>query len=304
MDFALLGRKKQTLAVFVIFFLSLAIILSFVQTFKYSAKTKLLVIQNFPAGTDPFAVSRANKYLSTVLSEIVPSYSFYKDILESGFNIDRNYFSKEAKINTELKKWKKTVEAKAINDTGILEITVYHPDRGQADQIVRAINYTLKTKHQLYHGGGGSVTVKTIDDPVMSDYPVKPNLFMNMALAVIFGLTLGAGYVLLFPDNKYDLHIMPKGSENRPAIKYTDPDETRSPEPTESHDLEAIMRQRMIANRIESDRQTGYAPPANIPFSEPEIKRDSIAKQDTERAYPSENKNETPFKGDIKNILG
>lgn len=210
MEFNLFNRKKQTVIVFVVIVIILAVIITTLQPFKYNAKAKLLIIQDFSGNMDPYAMARSNQYIGSLLANIVPSYSFYKEVMNSGFKIDQTYFDPAEGVNKELKAWEKTVEAKPSGDSGMLEINVYHTDRYQAEQLIRAINFTLMTKNQQYHGGGDNITVKVIDDPMISDWPVKPNILLNLGLALIFGLCIALAYIFIFPESQYDLHLMPK----------------------------------------------------------------------------------------------
>ncbi|MFA6548751.1 MAG: hypothetical protein WCT39_02300 [Candidatus Margulisiibacteriota bacterium] len=213
MDLNLLKKKKGTLITIVALFLVFSLGISLVQKLKYGSESKVLVYQKFPGGTDIYTINRSNEYLSGVLASVVASDSFYEEVKNAGFSIDFNYFAKEGAGKDELKKWEKTVSAKPLADSGIMQIDVYHPDRYQAEQISRAVNFVLMTKNQNYHGGGDSVVVKVIDKPTVSNWPVKPNILLNLALALIFGLVLGLTYIYLFPEDKYNLSAWPSGKK-------------------------------------------------------------------------------------------
>lgn len=205
--FTLVSKKKSTMAFFVFIFVILAIILSLIQPFKYGSSSKILVIQD-SAGSDPYLASKSTEYLSNILAKVVSSNSFFENVLNSGYYIDKNYFGDT--IKGQMKTWSKTVSAKAINDSGIISLDVYHTDRSQAELINRAVAFTLQTKHGLYHGGGDSVSVKVIDEPIVSNYPVKPNLILNFGLALALGLIFSLIYIYLFPEEKYNVRLMPK----------------------------------------------------------------------------------------------
>jgi capsular polysaccharide biosynthesis protein len=208
--FDLIKRKKQTIMSVVLVFLVVAMIISFAQPLKYSSDSRLLVVQNFPEETDPYAISKANEYLTSVLSKVVSSNLFYEDIMDSGFLINRTYFSKNDNAKKEMKKWRKTVYAKPLSDSGIIDIKVYHQDKSQLKQIANAINFILKSKHNLYHGAGNNITIKIIDRPIISTWPTKPNVLLNVFIALVFALILSLSYIYLFPDKKYDIRLWPK----------------------------------------------------------------------------------------------
>jgi capsular polysaccharide biosynthesis protein len=218
----LLGKKKQTIVALVVIFLAAAIIFSAIQPFKYDSNMKLLVIIGFKQDVDPYMASRSNQYLSGLLANIVSSGSFFEQIKKSGFKIDNNYFSGNTK--QQMKIWRQTVKAKSMNDTGAIVIDAYHPNRAQAEEIIRAVAYTLQVTNSQYHGFGNSVEIKTIDQPATSNYPVKPNLLLNFALAVIFALFFSLCYIYLFPEEKYNLRLWPKKQGKAYAeIEFNEP---------------------------------------------------------------------------------
>jgi capsular polysaccharide biosynthesis protein len=204
----LIGKKMQTIISLLVIFVAIAIIITAVQPFKYDSNMKLLTIISFKQDIDPYTASRSNEYLSGLLASIVPSGSFFEQIKSSGFNIDTSYFKGSEK--DQIKKWTKTVKAKSIADTGIISIDVYHTDRTQAEAIANAVAYTLQTTNAQYHGFGDGVQIKIIDQPITSNYPVQPNLLLNLGLAVGFAVVFSLCYIYLFPEEKYNLRLWPK----------------------------------------------------------------------------------------------
>lgn len=208
--FGLIQRKKATIAVIVFVFLAITAVFTFIQPLKYGCDLELLVVQN-SGGADAYSAAKSNEYISNILARVIYSNSFFNKALAGGFDIDRAYFSGSLKQRMSL--WEKTLSARSLGDSGIISLTVYHPKKNQAEQIGRAIAQTLITQHALYHGNGDKVQVKIINDPVVSDWPVKPNIIFNFALGLVIGLIAGLSYILLFPDNRHDLRIMPHGEE-------------------------------------------------------------------------------------------
>jgi capsular polysaccharide biosynthesis protein len=221
----LIGKKKQTITSLLIVFLAIAIIFSAVQPFRYDSNLKLLTIISFKDNIDPYTASRSNEYLSNLLANIVSSGSFFAKIKDSGFNIDKNYFAGTEK--QQMKKWSKTVKAKSIADTGMIAVDVYHADRAQAEEIARAVAYTLQTTNSQYHGFGNGVEIKIINEPITSNYPVLPNVPLNLALAIAFAFIFSLCYIYLFPEEKYDLRLWPKKKGRAfSEIEFNDSSET------------------------------------------------------------------------------
>ncbi|MFH0854221.1 MAG: GNVR domain-containing protein [bacterium] len=193
--------KSRNIIIITLIFLIFTVLFTFAQPLKYCSSCRILLMQEYISLNDPYAASKSAAYLSDIFAEVARSASFLDEVINSGFNIDKNYF----KTNEQKKKkqWEKMINAKAINDMGILEIFIYHEDKNQAEQIANAASYILKTKHNLYHGAGTNVSVKIIDKPITTNWPIKPNIFINLVLALIFGIAIGIGFIYYFPE--YDL---------------------------------------------------------------------------------------------------
>ena len=193
----LIIRKKLAIIVIVVVFILLSAVLTFTQTFKYESGFKMLVIHNFGTNTDPYVASKSNEYLSGILAKVIYSNSFFEKVNKAGFKINKDYFGKGTE--EKMKKWEKTVAAKNIGDSGMISVAVYHPDSYQAEQIARALAFSMQASHQLYHGYGENVTIKIIDEPLTSEKPVKPNIILNFSGAIVLGLILSLIYIYLFP---------------------------------------------------------------------------------------------------------
>jgi capsular polysaccharide biosynthesis protein len=200
--------KKQTIAVITIIVLVLGSVYTFTKPFKYGARSQVLVIQDGASGVDPFAVSRSVEYLSSLLSKVVYSNSFFNMTMNSGFDIEKDYFQGDS--IKQMKTWQKTVSAKSLENSGMINITVYHSSPYQAKQIALAVNQVLMTQNSNYQGLGSSVRVIVTDEPVVSRYPIYPNIPLNLGLSLIFGLALGFLYAYLLPDEKHNIYLKKK----------------------------------------------------------------------------------------------
>lgn len=218
----LLKQKRQTLISIFLIFLVVGAGFVLLQEFKFGTKSKILVIQEGYGRVDPYAVSRSVEYLSDLFSRVVYSNSFYSLVVSSEFNIDKNYFGEDA--TKQMKKWRKTLGAKAVENSGIINISVYHPDALQAKQIALAVNQVLITHNQSYQGLGDSVKISVLDQPVVSKYPVKPDLIINFLFIVGLSLLFGLVYIYVFPEEKYDLNFFGKSKKNTAAHPGVSPE--------------------------------------------------------------------------------
>lgn len=269
--FKTLKKRQAKIWLFVLIFLIIAGAVSFGQSLKYQATSRLLIIQD-GAASDPYTISKSNQYLSSLLSEAVYSSSFFDLLASSNTNIDWNYFNGDYK--QQVKKWKKTVLTRNINDTGVLEIQVYHPDQDQAKKISEGINNLLITQNNLYQGSSNNLKLKIIDQPLVSSWPVKPNLILNFGGALIFGLLFSLIYIYYFPVSQKSLKI-----KIQTPIKVSQP--KIQPEPIK---INQQPNQEFLATNLEK----------NFERSEEEI----IALNNQYREQHN-----LPFSGNIKNII-
>ena len=196
--FNLLKAKASTIWVFIAVFFVLGVGLTLVQPLKYSSNLRLLVVQDVSGATDPYTATRSNEYLSEILSKVAYSTTFFNQTLNAGLGVDGSYFGNTSKKIS--KTWSKTIDVKPISNTGIITITAYHPNREQAERIARAVGTVLITQNGNYHGLGNKVSLKLLDDPITSSFPVKPNLILNAVLALILGLIFALSFIYLFPE--------------------------------------------------------------------------------------------------------
>ncbi len=195
--------KKRWRAVLstVLIFLAVALIITLSQPLKYRSTSKLLVVQE---GTfsDPYTVAKSNQYISSLLSEAVSSGSFFQ-LLSSANDSHINWAYFNGNYKQQLKEWKKTVTAQNVSDTGVMQVSVYHPDASQAEQIALVVNNAIVNQNSTYQGMSG-VKIKVIDEPTTSSFPVKPNLPLSVGAAIIFGLIFGGMYIYYFPVSRQE----------------------------------------------------------------------------------------------------
>lgn len=218
----LIGRKKQTIFAIMFVAIVLTIGLSLLSPLKYGAKSRLLVLQD-ASSSDAYSLSKSNEYLGNLFAQVVYSSSFYDQVIASPYNIDRNYFS--GSYSQQLKKWRETISTSTQGDTGIVEINVYHTNVQEAKQIALAINDILINNNQNYHSGQ-NIKVNIIDQPLVSSYPVKPNLPYNGALALVASFLVSLFYVYIFPERRNDLNLV--GGRHKKHVKINDTEIARN----------------------------------------------------------------------------
>lgn len=186
---------------------------SVLQTPKFRSTVKLLIIQKQRQTLDAYAAARSAQTVGEILSKMVYTSSFFDRVMLSGFKI-KDDFSKDPEKRK--KEWKERVSARVIDETGTIQVDVWHPDPRQAEQLAYGIAYVMINYGTEYHGGGTQIEIKMVDLPWTSDSPVKPNVIQNIAAGFVLGLFVSGALVILFGARK---PVTKPGFEKKPEVK-------------------------------------------------------------------------------------
>ncbi|MBI2551964.1 hypothetical protein HYW17_01520 [Candidatus Uhrbacteria bacterium] len=189
----ILKTSRKFIVFFALVTASVAAAISLVLPFKYSASVRLLITQKEAFTLDPYTALRSNELIGDSLAQVVATSTFLSRILESGYKIDPRYFDKAEHLKRRL--WDDTVEVDVARGTGLVRITAFHPDRDQAKRIVAASAFLLSAQGSDYVGR--ELTVRLVDPPLASKFPVRPNLPLNAVVGGILGAFLASGWVWL-----------------------------------------------------------------------------------------------------------
>lgn len=170
------------------------LLLAVVSPFKYRATAKVLIIQNQVANLDAYTATKSAEKIGKNLTEVISNSIFYNEVVKANPAIANEFSSDNLKRR---KEWQKDVETTIISETGVLQLSVYNVDKQKAAEILQSISAVLLARGQEFHGGGDAVTMKVIDDIYVSKYPVRPNVPMNLAFALVAGLVFGTLLVIL-----------------------------------------------------------------------------------------------------------
>ncbi len=184
----------QSILMFALLGLVLALIISFVQPLRYSSTARLLILQDVGSSVDAYTASRAEERIADNLATIVYTSTFFDQVMTSGFGIDETQFS--ADDSRKRKEWGNMVKATVARGSGLLSITAYNKDIAEAEQIIRAVAYVLTNRVDEYTSGG-SVSAQLVDEPLNSRWPVKPNILANTLSGFVLGGFVGIAYVFV-----------------------------------------------------------------------------------------------------------
>jgi capsular polysaccharide biosynthesis protein len=177
----------------------LALVLSLVQPLQYRSRVEFLVIQKQSLTMDAYAASRASEKLASGLATVVRTKSFFDKVLNSNYGIGRSSFPDDEKALR--KYWQKNITTSVSPETSLLQVNVYQTSKKEANKIASAIAYVLTNESAEYYGGGESVVIKVVNEPLASNYPVRPNIIMNALSGLIIGLILALAWII-YQENK------------------------------------------------------------------------------------------------------
>jgi capsular polysaccharide biosynthesis protein len=183
----------QTIVMFALLGLVLALIVSFIQPLRYASTARLLVLQT-GSDVDAYTASRAEERIADNLSTIIFTSTFFDRVVKSGFDIDQTAFPQDPSKRRRV--WNRTIDATVSRGSGLLSITAYNGDVARAEQIVRAIAFVLTDRVDEYTSGA-NVRVRLVDEPLNSRFPVKPNVLANALSGLFLGGFIGALYVMV-----------------------------------------------------------------------------------------------------------
>ncbi|NQU99589.1 MAG: hypothetical protein HQ538_02525, partial [Parcubacteria group bacterium] len=166
---------------------------------EYKSEVKLLVIQNQGQRLDAYTAARSAQTVGEVISKMVYTSSFFDRVITSNFEIDDDF---GVDVEDRKEKWKDRVQTRLIDETGSVQIEVYHINRKQAEQIAFGIAYVMINYGENYHGGGSQIEIKMVDLPITSEKPVRPNILNNTVAGFGLGMLLSIVIVVLMGSKK------------------------------------------------------------------------------------------------------
>lgn len=240
-------REWRKLLAVTLIVLLLALVATLVQPFKYQSTVSILILQKSGFSIDAYSASKSEERIATKLSQVVFSSSFLDQVLNSGYAIDKSYFPADEKERR--KEWSKTIATDVPSGMSKLDISVYHTDPNQAKLISQAVAAELAGRKGDYIGIS-DVDLRVIDAPLVSKFPVRPNIFLNIILGLASGFIIGIISIIIGykpEDEKYfhspklsDIHPHVVDYDKIPETESVEKDIAKAPVIPEIDDLEEV----------------------------------------------------------------
>ena len=194
MSFAFLRRHRRRIVRIAIAGGVVAFVLSFVQPMEYRATMRLLIIQATSPTLDAFTAVKSSEKVGRNLGNVIASSSFLERTLLANPKVDAARFPKDERKRR--KAWERTAESSVQPETSVMELRVYHAIASQAHAIAEGIGNVLVRDAREYTGSQ-DISVKVIDSPLVSRFPVRPNIPLNTVLGLVLGALFGAAFEYL-----------------------------------------------------------------------------------------------------------
>ena len=191
----LIQKKYKAIILITVSVISVVIFLTSLMPFKYESTAQLMIIQNEVEG-DLYTASKAAERLGTSLSRVIYTTSFYERVLDTKY-IDESYFASDP--GTQRKEWNNSIETEVVPQTAIIKVTAYNFDKQKATNIVTGIASVLSENSEDFYGKDNNITISIVNEPLTSNYPTKPNVFINLFVGLVIGFLISAMYVIFIP---------------------------------------------------------------------------------------------------------
>ena len=83
-----------------------------------------------------------------------------------------------------------------IYGTSLMNMVVYSKDKKEAVNLANAISGTLSTYGWEYVGG--NVTIKSVNSPLVSVIPARPNFILNIIVGFVVGVLISGLWVIRY----------------------------------------------------------------------------------------------------------
>lgn len=248
-DPKLILAKWKFIAFTVVMISALVFFFSAVLPPVYSSESQFLILQK-NLDIDAYRAAKSSEYAGSILERVIGSTNFMDGVLESRHDIEDN-FGEDPKER--MKNWQKTVTAKSVANTGIIDIQVFHENRDQEEKIMSAITEKLLYDGKRFHGND-NIVLKKIGGPVYYRDPEYPKVWLNTAVAAVLGFFTAVGLILVFGEN-VDSWMYARKSRRSKLRVIAD----RKPAPTVSRHNETVPGNG--AQTENGNREYGYIAP-------------------------------------------
>lgn len=190
----ILRRRWKVVLIFGLVFALISVFITVLFPLEYRADAQVLIISKSRYGVDPYTVVKSAERIGENIAQVIKTDDFYNKVVgQSDYVFDNSKFENISE-RKKRKRWQKTVDASVVYGTGVLNISSYSENSDDAKKMAGAVASTLASKGWEYVGG--DVSIKVVNDPIVTKWPARPNLVLNLILGFMVGV-LVSGFVLV-----------------------------------------------------------------------------------------------------------
>jgi len=188
----IIKQNWQTITLVTLVLVVLSLVFSLVQPFEYKSRVEFLIVQKQTYNLDAYAATRASEKMASNLASIIKTKSFYDKVMAGSFGISRaNFPNDEIKLR---KAWQDKISTQVFPETSILSVDIFDKNKREADKIAKGVAGVLVNDSAEYHGGS-DVSIKVVNQPLVSNHPVRPNIVLNTLAGLVLGLVISLSWV-------------------------------------------------------------------------------------------------------------
>lgn len=168
---------------------------------QYSADGQVLVISRDRSGVDPYTQAKSAERIGENLAQVMRTSDFYDKVMElTTYPFDKSRWNQLSE-REQRKKWREDVQASVVYGTGLLNVRVYSFNKSDVYNLAMAVTQTVASRGWEYLGG--DVTLKVVNTPLVSRWPARPNILLNMIIGFVAGVLLAGLWVA-----RYKRHVV------------------------------------------------------------------------------------------------
>lgn len=179
----------------------IVLLFSLLWPLEYRSTVRILVTPIVtPSGVvyDQYTALKSAEHIAETLSSIIHTILFQGKVLSSQYAVGLDNFDTDLRIRR--KQWAKKIDPLVIKGTGIISISVYDEEKTRAENLSRAVSETLVKEASGFVPG--RISLRVVDPPITSRFPVRPNLPLRFVFGFIFGSLFAGVYVYMTPHTK------------------------------------------------------------------------------------------------------
>lgn len=162
--------------------------ISFLFPVEYRADAQVLIISKTRTGVDPYTTVKSAERVGENIAAVMKTSDFYEKVkAQTAYSIDWERFTNTSERKRR-KLWKKSIAPSVSYGTGVLNVSAYGPNKSEALQLAGASTRALVEQGWEYVGG--DVTIKVINNPVVTKWPARPNMLVNAIVGFVMGIIL------------------------------------------------------------------------------------------------------------------